>query len=302
MAVTLTTRALTTDLTTVANVQERLKLGAGVEEPLLGRLIRGATAAILQHCNREFARVQVTETVKGYGGTALMLTRTPILTLGTVLNDGSPVTDFALDDPKAGLIYRQLGADWTRQFGVAELGGWDTGQGLTTYPVPGSEAALYSVAYWAGYLLPGDDVLSTGLSAAVTTNTYALASGTMPLVIAGDVITVDGFTTAANNGLKTVVSRTASTIVVSETLATDAAEPNQARGIAVRTLPADVEEAAIQTVVAWYTARGRDPQVQSRTIGDLSVTYRDPAEIEGESSGALPYTAVSGLIRYVRVR
>ena len=46
----------------------------------------------------------------------------------------------------------------------------------------------------------------------------------MPVVAAGDVITIKGFATAGNNGIATVVSRTAAKIVVSGlTLATEAA-------------------------------------------------------------------------------
>lgn len=294
MAVTLTTRALHTDLTTAAAVRERLGLGAGEQGPLLGRLIRGATSAIVNHCGgREFARVQVAETVKGYGNAKLMLTRTPIVTLGTILNDNEPVTDFTVDDAEAGLIYRQRGTDWTRQFGLGLL---------EDYPMPGSEAPLYAVAYWAGWLLPGDDVVSAGLSATASSKTYTLASGTMPLVVAGDLITVEGFTNAANNGTKTVVSRTAATIVVSETLVDEAANAESQRTLACRTLPEDIEEACLDTVKDWYLARQRDPAVESRTLGDLSVTYRAPSEIEGESSAALSYRATGLLAHYVRVR
>lgn len=48
-----------------------------------------------------------------------------------------------------------------------------------------------------------------------------------------------------------------------------------------RTLPYDLEEAAIATAGAWYQARKQDPTIQSKSVGDLSITYRsagpDPA-------------------------
>lgn len=43
------------------------------------------------------------------------------------------------------------------------------------------------------------------------------------------------------------------------------------------TLPEDIQEAAIQTAVALYRARGVDAAVQSESIGDWSVTYFDRA-------------------------
>lgn len=290
MAITFTTRPLSTNLTTVANAQERLKLGPGVEEPLLGRLIAGATSTILTHCGQEFARCQVTETLKGYGDGRLMVGRTPIVTLGTVLYNSEPVTDFTVDDADAGLLTRRLGTEWTRQWAP----GW-----IQPWQVPYTEEAAYTATYWAGFIGPEDDLATATLSATAVTKTYTVVDRTMPLVVAGEVIRVAGFANSANNGEKTVASRTATTIVVTDTLVDEAADAEDQRTLVARTLPGALERACLDTVQEWYLNRGQDPRVQSRTLGDLSVTYRAMAT---EDNAGLPYSALGLLAPFVRIR
>lgn len=67
-------------------------------------------------------------------------------------------------------------------------------------------------------------VTATDISASSVDNSINKAAGSLPEVIAGDTILIAGFTgTVGNNGLATVVSRTASKIVISgKTLVTDA--------------------------------------------------------------------------------
>jgi hypothetical protein len=45
-----------------------------------------------------------------------------------------------------------------------------------------------------------------------------------------------------------------------------------------RTLPHDLEDAAISLVRSMWLARERDPSVQSERVGDLSVTYVTPSQ------------------------
>lgn len=65
--------------------------------------------------------------------------------------------------------------------------------------------------------LNGDAVALTG----VATSTYTAAGADMPDFVAGDILLASGFAAAANNGVKTVASRTSTTAVVNETLATE---------------------------------------------------------------------------------
>lgn len=60
------------------------------------------------------------------------------------------------------------------------------------------------------------------------TKTYAAASG-LAAFVAGQLVFASGFTNAANNGLKTVASSTAGTVVVAETVVTEASPPAAAK-------------------------------------------------------------------------
>ena len=133
-------------------------------------------------------------------------------------------------------------------------------------------------------------------------NAYLDSAGAFPLLVPGDQIFAEAFTNAANRGWKTVVSRTASTVVVAEAgLMNEAvpAEAEDARMIRVATIPEDVEQAAVETVKGWYLSRERDRSIQSTSVGDLSVTY-DDASGDGEKA-ALPFTAITLLAPWVRL-
>jgi len=288
MAITILTYPSSTDLTTLAELKAALQITVSTYDTLLSSKIRAASDAILSHCGREFARAKVEETVKGYGDTRLMLSLTPISSVVSVAQDSSPITDYVVENAKVGFLYRRAGWDWTAQLG------WS----LSGTPIPGSEEAVFAATYYGGYLLPGDDMSSkTTISAANGDNSLNDSAAGFPLLAPGDRIRISGFATAANNGAFTVVSRTASKVVVSGgTLATEVAGPSVS--VAVRSLPYDVEEACIETAKAWYLQSARDPAVASRSVGDLSVSYRAPSIDAGES---LPIEALKRLRSWVRI-
>lgn len=64
-----------------------------------------------------------------------------------------------------------------------------------------------------------------------------------------------------------------------------------------RTLPYDIEEAVIQTVVGMYRSRGRDREIASESLGAASVTYA-----RGGEGGVLPATAKALLTPYRLIR
>lgn len=68
-------------------------------------------------------------------------------------------------------------------------------------------------------------------------------------------------------------------------------------GASGRTLPHDIEKAAIETVKAWYVARDRDPDVVSESVGDVSVDFRS----DEQRRQALPGAALQLLTPYRRV-
>ena len=61
------------------------------------------------------------------------------------------------------------------------------------------------------------------------TKTYAAAAGLLPFNKAGYLVKASGFANAANNGVKTVASATATTVIVAETVVDEAAPPANAR-------------------------------------------------------------------------
>lgn len=71
--------------------------------------------------------------------------------------------------------------------------------------------------------------------------------------------------------------------------------PAQA-GSLTRTLPYDIEEAAVQTVVALYRKAGADPTVASESLGDYSVSYRGTMS----PGGIIPEAVLAQLATYRR--
>lgn len=71
-----------------------------------------------------------------------------------------------------------------------------------------------------------------------------------------------------------------------------------------RSLPYDLEEACVQTVVGLYRRGGLDPNVASEALGDYSVSYRAPNAIVGVGvgvGGIIPDSAVVMLAPYRRL-
>ena len=152
MAVTVVTPASTTLLTTVGRVQAELGLTAGEDTDLLAGMIERASSAIARECRRVFGRETVTETLDGSGSRLLALSRTPIVSVASVTEDGVALaaTEYAVEDAEAGALYRQDG--WGRAGGYRM---WGTEAFSSGYILPGSASTLrYAVTYTGGYLLP----------------------------------------------------------------------------------------------------------------------------------------------------
>lgn len=66
-------------------------------------------------------------------------------------------------------------------------------------------------------------------------------------------------------------------------------------GTLTRSLPYDVEHAAILTVAALYRSRGTDPSIAAESLGSASVTYR------GSAAVLLPDAAAAILAPYRRI-
>lgn len=288
MPITVTTRPLKTRLASLAAVKADIKLTTETDQRLI-ELIDTASDTIRTHCNRLFGRAVYSETVRGYGTTHIMVSRLPLVALGTITLDGEAVTDVSIEDAEAGLIYRRFGWRWGAQLGWA----------LSDYHVPHSEHPEYVVPYTAGWLLPDDDLTAVDLAVDATDDSFNVTASVMPLLVLGDQIVTSGFANAANNGTFTVVSRTATKVIVSDgaALVTEAAgAEDDPKTLAVRTLPYQVERAAVAIVKSQVFGRGRDPRVSAKSVGGLSISYA------GQSAGqvALPLEALQLLSKFVQ--
>ena len=128
-------------LSTVASLAADLGVSAESEAARLERLLTQASAAIERATNRQFARTRRVDRVLGEGARTLVLPRTPIVAVHSILCDGTPILDWRLADPGLGFVERRAGWGW-------RTGGVWWGEGP-------SAAATFEVDCTAGYALPG---------------------------------------------------------------------------------------------------------------------------------------------------
>ncbi len=145
MAITITVPAQNFDLTTLERVKERLRIKHTSKDIQLKLMITGVSKSLVRKLGRSFARETLSETVKGYGTTKLMLTRSPIVSISSILVDTTPVIDFVIEDAENSILYRRVGWAWSVVNGF---------MGIGFNPVPGSEESIFVVVYEAGYNLP----------------------------------------------------------------------------------------------------------------------------------------------------
>lgn len=296
MAVTVTTPAKYTGLTTLARLKEELAITTAESDSLLEATIRRSSAAIEAYCHRTFAREAVSETLGGFGGPYLMLNRYPVVSVSTVTFDGELWMDYSLHDKATGTLYRENGWAWTARTHYGLTGGGrfaDYGS-----PIPGSEEPLLVVAYTAGWMLPGNSLINKiTVSAASADNSFNdSASGFPALLKAGDIIETSGFANAANNGRHVVSGTpTAAKIVVTTTLTTEAAGASVK--VLTENLPADLEKACLESTKTFYLGRQTDPGVVEKQVGPMRVRY---GESDSVQRLGLPPSVVGLLAPYVR--
>ena len=278
------TRPVHTDLTTLATVRGELNLAEpedatelAVENALLGRYIRQASQAIVSATQRTWARGSYRETAAGSWTQTLqlvhgwLLTHTPVMAIDQVLINGAPFTDYTVDDGAGILELSQSVGPW--------------------YP---SWEGTFQIDYTAGYLLPSDDLTSNAISADAASNRLLHADAGFPLLVPGDVIVVSGFLPQANDGVATVVSRTASQLVLTG-LTLDDAPAAQDITLSVRTLPDDLEGACVLAVRASYLSR------QWALTGPRIIQAEGGTQFLSMPSGALPKEARELLKPFMRV-
>jgi hypothetical protein len=262
MPVTVTTAATTRNLTTEARVI--LHLG-GTSDALLTLLVRAASRSIVSYCQREFAREAVTEMFPAYGGPFVQLSRTPIVSVTAVRQEGTALTDWAVHDRTEGTLYRRAGWGWTAQRDLG-LGGRQRWPGYG-FPMPSTEEPQFDADYVGGYLLPGQSRTAT-VSVQASDQSFNDSGNGFPLLLrAGDVVEAVGWSSAPNLG-RFVVSGTPTSgkIQVSGAALVDEVA-GASKGLELSNLPEDVEKACIEAVRAWKLQAQKDPSVIERQLG-----------------------------------
>jgi len=207
------TPAVSLLLTTLEAVKTDLEipLSDTSKDAILNSLIVDVSDEI----QREFqflCRQSYRETLPGYGGQRLMLSRTPIVSVSLVTHNSEPITDYVIENREACFLYRRLGWCWTASLG------WT----ITGYIIPNSEWPEFTVEYIAGYL-------------------------------AADQVSSD--------------------------------------------MPGEIRRSATETVIDWFKSLSRASDIQSKSVGDLSITY-----VTGNGAKmAIPPRAMSRLQKWRRL-
>lgn len=153
MGVQIVTAATDKAFTTLARVKVNLGLGTSTgDDSFLTDLIAEVSQIIVDETGREFAEEKVKETLKGSDRTTLLLTRTPIVSISSIVeNYVNTITDYAIDDAEAGILYRRSG--WTANVGS----GWGIAQNYeASYQRP-----MYEITYTGGYVMANSSATST---------------------------------------------------------------------------------------------------------------------------------------------
>jgi hypothetical protein len=81
----------TTDLTTVANVQQWLGLNPGTDDQLLARMVTSISSTIQSWLNRKLVSMQFTESRDGHGGAVMYFRDYPVTSVSSVVVDSQVI-------------------------------------------------------------------------------------------------------------------------------------------------------------------------------------------------------------------
>jgi len=132
------------DFTTLDAVKAYYDITDTNQDVKINMGIKYASDYIRKITGRVFAEEKILETVRGFGNTQLLLSRFPVTNIESITHKGELVTDYEETDPKAGILYRRRGWEWSTQ----------TRSGVGVVPVPNSEDYIFAVTYTAGYCMP----------------------------------------------------------------------------------------------------------------------------------------------------
>lgn len=130
------------------DLKSDLGISGSASDSKLERRILAASELIESWCGRRFRYQSVVENVKGEGWPSIAVSRLPVVSITSIVLDGStiPSTAYSLVDAEAGRIFRVDGWAWTAAL-IA-----------TASPerVTGTEERAFVVTYAGGYVLPND--------------------------------------------------------------------------------------------------------------------------------------------------
>jgi hypothetical protein len=183
VGITVTVPATVKRLSTVARAKAEVGLTDTSQDVLLGLLLDEASDAIAAYTHRVWGRETVIETLPGSGRRLLGLSRTPLISISSLTEDGVAVTDYTIEDARVGALARDNG--WW----PALAGGWDAAAYSSGYILPGVQRWRYAITYQAGFILPEEatPTLPGGVERAcleTVKDWYAARSGRDPALVA----------------------------------------------------------------------------------------------------------------------
>ena len=239
-SLSVTTAAVSFDLTTLATVKDDLQIADAASDTTLSRYITEQSALIASYCNRVFAVESVSETIylerdpypyQVPGGCRqLQLSRWPLLSVSSVVQtDGGNSTTLT---PYPGTT--SVPADYQIMAPEGQLIRLDSFGEQMAWP-----AVMYQVAYQAGFVAPVD---AWAASTQYVYNAVRSNGGNLYVCTVPGASATSGGPTGTTSG------------IVDGTATWNYVGPVQAR-----TLPYDLEMAVLKCVVARYLERSRDP-------------------------------------------
>jgi hypothetical protein len=284
--ITVSVKPNTTALTTIESVKSELGIAVASYDAMINAMIAEASDAIESYTRRKFAQSRVVESLGAFSGFKMLLDRAPIQKVHGVSLDGATIdsVSYSIDNDISGILFKDT--TW--------LSTENYRHHITTWPT-GVADKKWAVDYTFGYLLPNDNVSSDSISFSSVDNSIN-GSGFPLTLVAGQTVSVSG--SASNDGEYTVISVSASKVVVEEPISDEAAGATIA--VSVRTLPYDIERAAKDLVKFYFLSRNRDPSVESVRVGDYSVGYGSGALRASMAQGGMPPHVQQILKRWIR--
>lgn len=136
-------------LTTLANAKDELGLTDSSQDDRVERYILQASSACQGFTDRDFRKESTVERLQGSGTRRLVLSRTPVVSITSVVIDGETIdaSEYEIEDAAAGVLYRESG--WPRIDAVV-VGS------IARDAIAGTAKRDVVVTYTGGYVLPND--------------------------------------------------------------------------------------------------------------------------------------------------